>query len=677
MRRKPLSTDSLKYLHVGVLKKRTPTLNREIRPRLALRASAPLGGPLRGDLSSEKDPVSVPAALEELRQYRQFVAWRYVERDGRRTKLPVHPGTGEAASSTDPDTWASCDEARVAARQFGASGGIGFVVTVDDPFVGIDIDHCLDADGRLTPEAQLIVTRLDSYTEVTPSGKGLRVYVKGKLPPTGRRRGNVEMYEAARFFTVTGWHLAGTPEEIRERPVELLALHAELFPPRRQTEMYRSAPLSLSDGELLDRMFAAANGPRVTALWRGEVTAHGEDDSAADLALVSHLRFWTGGDRPRVEALFRQSGLMREKWDARRGDRTYGERTLDAAFASGGELYSGSMPKAPTVQVEPPTTEVDPELPSEPGEPARVRITRWSALELLSVSFPEPTWAVPGIVSQGLTLLCGPPKIKKSFMSLQICLAVAAGGRAFGSIPVERGDVLYAALEDTERRLQDRMRTQLAGDPPPEGFDVWFALSRVGQGGLEELREWLTAHERARLVIIDTFQRVRSRRGKSGDVYDDDYEAVVPLKSVADEFNVAIVAVHHTRKMTAEDRQDMVSGSNGLAGAADTTLILAKTPEGPALYGRGRDVEEMEHALAFDPAHCLWSIEGDAEERRRHAQEREVLAAMETQPRGITPGQIARLLKLKTLTVLELLLGMERQGRVFNGGSGLYVVREA
>jgi hypothetical protein len=184
------------------------------------------------------------------------------------------------------------------------------------------------------------------------------------------------------------------------------------------------------------------------------------------------------------------------------------------------------------------------------------------------------------------------------------------------------------------------------------------------------------AHPAAKLVIIDTLIRVRPRRGKSGDVYEEDYESIAPLKRVADEFNVALLVVHHTRKMTADDRQDMVSGSNGLAGAADTTLVLVREPQGPTLWGRGRDVEDMEHAMRFDPAHCLWSIEGDADARRERHALREILEAMLPYERGSAPGQIAKLLKQPVAKILDAMVRLEREGMVFNGGNGIYVVTE-
>lgn len=147
------------------------------------------------------EPAGIPA---ELRECSQWVAWRYERRGEKWTKVPIDPKTGRMASSTDAATWASFDEA-FALYQRGAADGVGFVFSTDDPFCGVDLDDCLDqASGDLLPWAAEIVRALNSYTEVSPSGTGVKIYVRAKLPPGGNRRGQVEMYDCKRFFCVTG-----------------------------------------------------------------------------------------------------------------------------------------------------------------------------------------------------------------------------------------------------------------------------------------------------------------------------------------------------------------------------------------------------------------------------------------------------------------------------------------
>src|SRR5207249_38342 len=176
-------------------------------------------------------------------------------RDGKRTKPPYDPRTGDYASVTDPATWTTFDAARTAACA-GRYDGIGRVLIADERFVGIDLDHCRDREtGAIAPWAQQIVDALRSYTETTPSGEGLRIFVRGTLPPGGRRRGNVEVYDRDRYLTVTGAHLDGTPLTIEDRTAELAAVHARIFgvPPAPTNGQPPAEPVDLDDAALLDR----------------------------------------------------------------------------------------------------------------------------------------------------------------------------------------------------------------------------------------------------------------------------------------------------------------------------------------------------------------------------------------------------------------------------------------
>ena len=157
--------------------------------------------------------LQIDAIPAELRQLLQWVTWRYEQRDPARkpTKIPKNPRTGANASTTDPATWSTCAEAVTACSRFGHDG-VGFVFAAGDPYFGVDLDRCRDAEtGHIAPWAQTIVRRLDTYTEVTPSGTGLHIIGKGTLPPGQRRTGSIEMYDQKRFFTVTGQALEVQP----------------------------------------------------------------------------------------------------------------------------------------------------------------------------------------------------------------------------------------------------------------------------------------------------------------------------------------------------------------------------------------------------------------------------------------------------------------------------------
>lgn len=280
-----------------------------------------------------------------MRDLPQWVCWRYKERAGKPTKVPYTPMTGIRARTDDPKTWATFRKARQD-TQTRYHDGIGFVFTAEDPFCGIDLDGCVDPEtGEVEPWAMQIVEELASYTEYSPSGTGLHVIVKAKLPPIGNRAGKVEMYDSGRFFTVTSRHLSGAPDAPEERQEELCALHARLF---RNAEQDKPSPNGtsnsepyettsshrLSDAEVLRRAMSAANGERFARLWAGDRTGYASD-SEADLALCSILAFWCGPDEARIAALFSRSGLMREKWN--RED--YRHATIGRALSSATDFY--------------------------------------------------------------------------------------------------------------------------------------------------------------------------------------------------------------------------------------------------------------------------------------------------------------------------------------------------
>src|SRR4028118_755336 len=156
-----------------------------------------------------------------MKDLRQWLCWRSEKREGKPTKIPYSPLTGQRASSTASETWAGYQEAVKACKEQGYDG-IGFVFTSEDDLCGVDLDDCLDPDtGEIEDWAQEIIEELDSYTEVSPSGTGVHVLVRGTLPAGRNRKGRFEAYDRGRYFTVTGRHLAGTPTSIEARQEQL------------------------------------------------------------------------------------------------------------------------------------------------------------------------------------------------------------------------------------------------------------------------------------------------------------------------------------------------------------------------------------------------------------------------------------------------------------------------
>lgn len=286
---------------------------------------------------------------QSLRAVPQWVVWRYVERDGKRTKVPVDAKSGATASSTDPSTWASFDDALAATTRLPSIEGVGFVFTERDPFCGIDLDECI-VGGKVVSGAREIIDAFATYTEISPSGNGVKLIAEARKPEGARCRSTrvegfkqIEVYDTGRFFTVTGRHWAGTPKKVERRQRELEALCAQLWPanaPRRAADASTAAGFDGDDDALLEAARSAKNADLFSALWRGDTSNHGGDDSAADLALCNILAFWTGPDAARIDRLFRRSGLMRPKWDEKRGEQTYGQGTIERAVADRTEFYS-------------------------------------------------------------------------------------------------------------------------------------------------------------------------------------------------------------------------------------------------------------------------------------------------------------------------------------------------
>lgn len=296
-----------------------------------------------------------------------------------------------------------------------------------------------------------------------------------------------------------------------------------------------------------------------------------------------------------------------------------------------------------------------------------------SAAALMDKDFPPPRWAVEGLFAEGLSIFAGPPKIGKSWLALNVAVAVTLGGVAIGRIPVAGGDVLCLALEDTGRRMQERLGITLQGEHAPSRLHIATEWPTLADGAALHLRHWLQRHPDARLVIVDTFQKLRGPVAANQNLYAGDYAAAGELKRVADAYGVAFVVIHHTRKALADDPLDAVSGTTGLAGAADTILVLRKEigRSDGTLYVRGRDVPEADHALTFDPDACSWTLLGDAATYRMSEERAAIIAVLRESPEPMSPKHIAETLRKKDGAIRYLLHKMAKVGDI-DGLGGFY-----
>ncbi len=332
---------------------------------------------------SASAPSPRPTALEVLPQHipatmrrrDHWVTWRYEWRSPAWTKVPYRADGRGRASATAPGTWSTLDAA-LAAYQAGGFDGVGIILR--ERLIGVDHDRAIDPlTGALSEQAQSW-ERLGAYREASPSGTGVHDLVMGVLPDdqdrqgSGRRRGTLEVYAGDRFLTVTGHRRAGSATDVPLVNGELTELYREWLPPAsRPNQPGAPSPLlSLDDAAIVQRARSAANGHKFDQLWSGSTSAHGEDSSAADLALLSLLAFYTQ-DEAQLNRLFRQSGLMREKWE--RAD--YRSRTIARAL-NRSEFYG--PPARIITRIGPETTVSDagadssaPVSPAKAGKPSQ------------------------------------------------------------------------------------------------------------------------------------------------------------------------------------------------------------------------------------------------------------------------------------------------------------------
>ena len=315
----------------------------------------------------------------------------------------------------------------------------------------------------------------------------------------------------------------------------------------------------------------------------------------------------------------------------------------------------------------------------------RQRGVYFTANDLLDTYFPDPRWAVPGLVAEGLTLLAGAPKLGKSWLCLDLGLSIASGTPALGKIDTLQGDVLYAALEDPPRRLKSRLLKMLDGGPAPARLALVTELPNMTVA-LDMIAEWLEHHADARLVIIDVLAKVRPPSSPGTSAYEADYAVLSRLKRLADDYRVAVVVVTHLRKLEASDVFDQVSGSTGLTGGADATLVLkrARGDNSASMHVTGRDIVESEYAVTFDPERCTWTLDGDAlaDSAKIAATNRvadglgdkaaEVLAVVSQHPDGIGPKAVGEAVGLNTANAATYLTRLVESGRVDKASRGKY-----
>lgn len=499
------------------------------------------------------DYSSIPAELKALRQW---VAWnpndpRTREADGTEgRKVPLNPKTLRNASSTDPETWGTFEEA------VSTGYGIGFVLTADDPYLCVDLDHVAN-EGGIEPEALEIVERLDTYTEFSPSGTGLHLWCRAVKPGDRSRAGIVEMYDSGRYIRFTG-DVYGDRNTLRNAQNAVYGLYSDYMGMDNQTTVNAPYTASQSLGDVpadvqtvIERAERSVNGGRFSALMRGDTSAYGGDRSRADLALCSMAAFFAGGDRELTDAVMRSSALMRDKWDEKRGEMTYGEITVNRALEQQG-YYSVDhtapagvqVAKAPEVQT----------LSDYMSVAFAEDVRRFSGYDPKSTGFRKLDRQARGLYP-GLYVIGALSSLGKTTFALNICDNLASAGTP----------VLFFSFEQSRFELLSKLIAKRTYDPiGGTGID---ALS-VRAGSHDRRVEWAKADVLTtcgpNLTIVecsfdadvrtirDAVERFIADTGRAPVVFVDYLQIIKPLNDRMTERQAVDQNVHALKKLQAE-----------------------------------------------------------------------------------------------------------------------------
>ena len=570
---------------------------------------------------------NVPA---EFKARKRWVLWGVDANKPKSPRQVVNPAWG--AKADNPLTWGTFEAARCAVELVGDAQGIGYEITPDDGLVAVDFDCCLDAAGKLREPFATWYKAMPGYWELSQSGTGLHGFVRGTLPagcgnkkPLGAKDKNdkraVELYIKERYIAMTG-ALWGPQAPLADAPDAQAGIDAII----EQTGMLKGNGLADALPDQPDRPAEEIQAIIEEALQRDgdfaqlwscteHPSPHGSE-SDTDFALVKAAWRATGFQLSAGDLMH---GLDASPWVQTKTN-TPEKDHIDKWFSYGsrkdGAYRRNTAQNAYQKAKQEEAAALEGFKKLAPEKPRFV-----TAAELDRMELPPVQWAVPGLLPAGLVFLVAAPKMGKSWLAFDLCLSVAAGDEWLGH-KTNQGATLYLALEDGLNRLQARMRT--IGDgftPPPAGCTLAINAPMLNAGLLEFLDGWLAEHPEAKLVCIDTFQKIKPPQGKNENAYGADYRICSPLQAWAIQHNICVLLVHHTKKgINPGDIFEGVNGSQGLTGTADATLLLSKENRFDAdavLSVTGRDVEMERYLLHFNPTACRWEMLGTVENQER------------------------------------------------------------
>lgn len=298
--------------------------------------------------------------------------------------------------------------------------------------------------------------------------------------------------------------------------------------------------------------------------------------------------------------------------------------------------------------------------------------------DILDAKEFEPLeWFIPGVLSVGASLIAGKAKIGKSWLVLEMGLAVATGTFCFGKIECAKHDVLYLALEDGHRRLHSRQRKLTGTSLAPEGIEYFTTWPTIDEGLFDALGHYLDKHPACRLVIIDTLGKVRGKPDGRKSPFQQDYGDISMFQRFAALRNIALVIVHHARKQGSDDVMDQISGTTAVQAAVDCVMVLARPrgQTGGVLSISGKDIEEEgDYAVEFDKLTGRWKWLGEASQVKKDTEQQKVFEFLREAREPCGPTLIADELNLSLNTVKTALKRLKKNGTVVNETKGMWSV---
>lgn len=384
------------------------------------------------------------------------------------------------------------------------------------------------------------------------------------------------------------------------------------------------------------------------------------NDAAVGLAALAHHGVFNEDmARAALKAACTDNGLIGED----------GYDAFLATFASGWK-YGLTNPQELPEQEE----RYRPKKPDTP-KPQNTEGMRGDALD--NQTFEPLEWLIDGVLPIGATLIAGKAKIGKSWLVMDMGLAVASGTHAFGKIKAKKADVLYLALEDGPRRLHSRQRKLMGTATAPAGIEYFCVWPGIDDGLFAALETYLDTHPACRLVIVDTLGRVRGKPDGKNGAFQQDYSDISMFQKFAMARRIALLIVHHARKQGSDDVMDQVSGTTAVQAAVDTLMVLTRKRGQTAgqLTISGKDIEEEgEYALEFDKMTGRWNWLGEAAQVKKDTEQQKVFELLQASDDPLGPKFIADELEISIHTVKSALKRLKKNGSIDNPAKGLWAI---